>query len=194
MGENVVSEPCFVDDMDDIQRQVGGVFDVVTTTMGVDDGKCVVVGYINDEGLVNGLPLNFLATALFQREIHGDVVVVWGLNGSGKYDGSKYDLPTGMMDFLLHDLVTATAEIYNDAQFTKLMVELAVHKGHISPETYIQYQRDMVSALRGEDRERIMELDAQLTAIVEWCNANVSEAEVAKFILGRIAETETEGE
>ncbi len=67
-----------------IHEQVGGWFDCVRQ----DD----LVGYVHDEGLLIGLPLNPIATALFGRIIVGNCVVYNSVDSKGKYDGADYPL------------------------------------------------------------------------------------------------------
>lgn len=112
-GPNVEPEPVFVEDYQNIQKLVGGHFDVVTTDCNMRD--MMFVGYVNDEGLINGMEINYLATNLFKREIHGDVVVVWGLSPNGEYDGDNYDIPDELYETLVSGLTEGTAQAYNMA-------------------------------------------------------------------------------
>jgi hypothetical protein len=68
-----------------IQEAVGGYIDAVR---GED-----IVGYVNDEGLLMGLPYNTLASILFGRHLVGDVLVVGSFSESGEYDGADYNIP-----------------------------------------------------------------------------------------------------
>ena len=52
-----------------------------------------IVGYVDDEGLLRGLPLNPVATAIFGRILAGTCVVVGSLNPQGESDGEDYDVP-----------------------------------------------------------------------------------------------------
>ena len=67
-----------------IHEQVGGWFDCVST-----EG---IVGYVHDEGLLIGLPINPVATALFGRILVGNCVVYSSVNAKGKYDGDSHPL------------------------------------------------------------------------------------------------------
>ena len=67
-----------------IHEQVGGWFDCVTTES--------LVGYVHDEGLLIGLQLNPIATALFGRILVGNCVVYSHLNDKGEYDGDSHPL------------------------------------------------------------------------------------------------------
>lgn len=76
-----------------LQQLVGGYIDAVR---GED-----FIGYLNDEGLLIGLPLNPIASILFGRTLVGDVVLVGALNDKGKYDGDDHDVPVDLYDDLL---------------------------------------------------------------------------------------------
>lgn len=69
-----------------IHEIVGGWFDCVRGEE--------IVGYVHDEGLLIGLPLNAVASMLFQRPLVGDCVVIGSLNERGEYDGENHDIPT----------------------------------------------------------------------------------------------------
>ena len=64
-----------------IHEQVGGWFDCARQ----DD----LIGYVHDEGLLLGLPLNPIATALFGRIIVGNCVVYNSVDSKGDYDSRK---------------------------------------------------------------------------------------------------------
>lgn len=66
-----------------LQQCVGGLIDAVTNH---DEG---ISGYVNDEGLLIGLPLNPIASILFGRYLVGDVVVC----GAVDDDGNDTDVP-----------------------------------------------------------------------------------------------------
>lgn len=193
-GVRVNPEPCFIDGVDDIQTHVGGMFDVVTTTMGMDNNECVLVGYVNDTGLVDKLPLNYLATALFSREIHGEVVVVWGLDAEGNYDGDNHDLPENIQEFMMTELVRFTAENYNEAVFIKQVCAIAVLKGHKTREEIVAMSDRLYNASILGDVDALADGEAELRDLLDWAGENVSEKDFAEFLLRQIIETDTEKE
>lgn len=73
-----------------IQEAVGGYIDCVR---GED-----IVGYVNDEGLLIGLPFNPLASILFGQRLVGNVLVVGAFSEDGEYDGSDHNLPVWFAD------------------------------------------------------------------------------------------------
>lgn len=119
-GSHVSPEPILMEASSHtaIQEIVGGWFDVVTVKVSYGPNQeCVLVGYVNDEGmLLPDMDLNYLATALFKRELYGNVVVVSGTHpDTGEYDGESYDVPDWAYEGITNDVVTETADAYNDA-------------------------------------------------------------------------------
>lgn len=68
---------------------IGGTLDSVSNK----DGS--VIGYLHDEGLLIGLPINAVASLMFSRPLVGDVVLVGALDENGNYDGENHELPEG---------------------------------------------------------------------------------------------------
>lgn len=95
-----------------IQEIVGGWFDCVRN-YDSDEPTNQIVGYIHDEGLLIGLPINYVASALFARPLVGDCVIVGALSEQGEYDGENHDLPEA---FLTSDFATLAKEVHNDPQ------------------------------------------------------------------------------
>lgn len=71
-----------------ISKTIDGFFDCVYA----NDGK--FHGYVHDEGLLIGLPINAVATALFGRVLAGPCVVFGAYNDQGVRDGNEYSVPT----------------------------------------------------------------------------------------------------
>lgn len=131
-GSNVEPQQIFVGDYKSIQDMVGGNFDCVRTDMGQPD--IALVGYVHDEGLLLELEYNFLATALFKQELHGDCVVLWGLSPNGVYDGDNYDVPSHIAEYLQTELLVQTSSAYNMATSVSFALSYAVSAGIISEE------------------------------------------------------------
>lgn len=102
--------PISVGDYRHINELVGGHFDAVRKDfdpqvliahdeelarelVGNDPQPFTVVGYVHDEGLLIGLPVNPMASIVLQREIAGPCVLVSGTSPNGFYDGDNHDLP-----------------------------------------------------------------------------------------------------
>lgn len=69
---------------DSIRSLVGNWFDCVRA----DE----FVGYVDDEGLLNGAEFNTIASIVFGRYLAGTVVAVGCMNQAGEYDGECYDI------------------------------------------------------------------------------------------------------
>lgn len=52
-----------------------------------------IIGYVDDEGLMNGSKVNLVASIVFGRYLCGTVVVFGCLNADGEYDGDNHDVP-----------------------------------------------------------------------------------------------------
>lgn len=132
-GINVEPEETIVSDAESIQRLVGGNFEVITTTCG-DIPNTLIVGFINEVGAIVGMEYNYLATNLFKREIHGDCVIVWGLNEDNEMDGDIYDVPSDVVKVLSSDLAESSAVAYNMAVGMAGLCNYAVEKGFATEE------------------------------------------------------------
>jgi hypothetical protein len=86
---------------DFIRSVVGGWFDCVYPFSPDPDAKVLdIVGYVHDEGLLDGLEPNIIASALFGRYLVGRCVVVGVTNPDGQYDGGSYDVPHKAMQVM----------------------------------------------------------------------------------------------
>ena len=193
-GTNVSPEPCFVDGYKDIQHHVGGMFDVVTTDMDTfadAEAPCdraQFVGFVSDTGAIDGSDLNYLATALFRRPIHGGAVVLWGLNADYETDGESYDLPDSAVKFLLEDLVYVTADNYNDSLVMDAVLKSCIEVGYIS----MDYAQSLAGrlcnlALEGDVR-RLLETETELLAILEWAHRNLGVPQEVKEAILRVVD------
>lgn len=118
-GVGEIPTEVMIDGLESIQRLVGGNIDSITIdAQEIDSSNAVftLVGYCHDEGLILNLDMNWLASALFERELHGDVVVVSGTSGGGDYDGENYDVPSDMVQWLRTTFVVRVADTYNMAK------------------------------------------------------------------------------
>lgn len=128
--------PIPVTDHKSIHEYVGGWFDCVQTTykaeqfMAETDDEFIAVGYVHDEGAINGMPLNKMATLMFHREVYGDVVVVSGTSPKGVYDGDNYDVPVWFSDAVFSGSLRSTVdELDSQAHFLKDALLRAVREG-----------------------------------------------------------------
>ena len=69
---------------DFIREVVGGWFDCVRGDK--------FHGYVNDTGLIDGLPLNPVASVMFGQILAGDCIVFGSFSASGEYDGYEHSV------------------------------------------------------------------------------------------------------
>ena len=151
-GENVEPEEVFVGDLASIQGMVGGTIDAVRAEY--DD--LVIVGYCHDEGLLLDLPMNWMASALFTRELRGDVVLVSGKSPSGNYDGENYDVPPPFVRWLRTDFIMRVAESYNMSQTITEALSSAVERGFVSMPEIEEVMEFIVGAASRDESEEAM--------------------------------------
>jgi hypothetical protein len=165
-GTGVEPEPCFVDNHEDISRELGGgMFDVVVTSMGQDSGT-QFVGFVRDEFLFDGSEYNYLATALFKRDIRGGCVVMWGVDDTGIIDGEIYDLPEAAYEFLRHDLLEFVSETYNQSVMSTLLVDVGVACGLVSEEWAEELYEDLQNPHDEDAHRRVLAKMNDLTRMV----------------------------
>ena len=93
-GEVVVNDN-FSGSLSDMQAAVGGYIEVALTSL---PG---VIAYINEEGKMQGLPLNEAATALLKYPnddyVVGDMLIL----GAPNWNGDDTDVPEGTLDAIV---------------------------------------------------------------------------------------------
>jgi len=116
---------------------VGGYLDSVSNS----DGS--VVGYLHDEGLLIGLPVNTVASLLFSRPLVGNVVLVGGISPEGEYDGENHDLPDRFFD---ESTLAYWAQVStNDEMVT--IVQAQVSEMDLAPKIYSLTDDEMTTYL-----------------------------------------------
>jgi hypothetical protein len=157
--------PIPVGDHTTIQQYVGGWFDCVQATYKASQflletgDEFVAIGYVHDEGIILGLPLNKMATLMFRRELYGDVVVVSGTSPKGEYDGDNYDVPSWFSDHVFGGaLAEATQELDDKASFMRDALLRSVKEGLLDKQT----ASDLVTAMSeapslDEDETRVIQ-------------------------------------
>lgn len=78
----------------------GETFDAIKETVSSPRGDwfdCVrgdkFHGYVNDTGLIDGLPFNPVCSIIFGQVICGDVIIFGSFSPTGEYDGYEHDVP-----------------------------------------------------------------------------------------------------
>lgn len=89
---------------DFISEVVGGWFDCVR--------EDTFIGYVNDTGLIDGLPINPVASIMFGRVLCGDAILFGALNAQGVYDGENHaiDPQVASVANIQHFLLKMNAE------------------------------------------------------------------------------------
>lgn len=185
-GIGVEIQPVFVGEYTHIQSLVGGPFDVVTRTM--DDGE-IIVGYCHDEGLILDLEQNWFASAFFERDLRGPVVVVGGTSPSGEYDGDNHDISDQFLNFLMGKFTEHVAESYNESVMVTLGIQLARGFGIVDKAEMAQLQRQLRDVVENgaddtELREHIMNIGVRAKQFVEdktVADSNIAD-EVEEFL------------
>ena len=167
-GMGATVRPVEINGIDDIQELVGGHFDAVRQEC---DGV-MAVGYVHDEGLLLDMEPNYLASALFMREIRGNVVVVNGYNGDGEYDGESYDLPTEFVLFLATSFTEKVANAYNQATVTAMALSYCEDNNLASMEELQQLLDDINTYVDDPNRTREQSdaLEAKVNELIERAN------------------------
>lgn len=71
-----------------VASEYGDFFDVVAHT-----GTTRFHGYVNDTGLIDGLPMNPIASIMLGQVVCGNTILFGSLNDKGVYDGDEHDIP-----------------------------------------------------------------------------------------------------
>lgn len=139
-----------VTDLESIQGYVGGLIDAVRQPI---DDNIYVVGYVHDEGLLLDLEMNWIASALFGREIRGNVVLVNGNNDVGEYDGYNHDLPSDFIEYMKTAFLARVATTYNESQIILALLQSAASDDIIEPEKLDELLEALSEAVETGDRD-----------------------------------------
>ena len=163
VGGDVI--PVEVNGYKEIQDKVGGLFDVVRQQVSDD---IVAVGYVHDEGLLLDLDMNWIASALFMREIRGDVVVVNGYSPEGEYDGDDYDLPPAFIDYMKTNFLARVAHSYNESVIMSAAFDYVLDNGLMAEAEVNELLAAMESS--GHTAEELRELRDRMERVIELVN------------------------
>jgi hypothetical protein len=153
-GNGKFPDPIFVNDYEDIQREVGGVFTTVSMRGQVHDNDVNVIGFVPDDIVTaDETTMNWFASALFGQEVYGPCVVAWALSPNGEYDGDIYDMPDFLSEYIFGEFTEFVVRAYGQATSMTRMFQGAVTAGIITDdelESLMQY----IEALTNDDTER----------------------------------------
>lgn len=168
-----------IDSLESIQNYVGGTIDAVRTE--VADTICAV-GYVHDEGLILDLEMNWLASALFSREIRGNVVLVNGYNEDNKYDGDNHDFPDVFVRYMKTSFLKKVADAYNESQMISAMLKYSLDAGLITKEGIDNLLEELGEAILTDDEVGISDLSARLEEIMLKLDNTMGEEASNKLI------------
>ena len=139
-GVGVEPEAVMIDGLESIQKLVGGVIDAVridtqqvNQATGEEEPRFTIVGYVHDEGIMLNLEINWIASALFQQRIVGDVVLVSGNSPTGEYDGENHDIPDTLFRWLSTSFVKHVAKTYNESVMVAEILDYVKNDGGFTP-------------------------------------------------------------
>ena len=168
-----------VDGLESIQSYVGGTIDAVRAE--VADTICAV-GYVHDEGLILDLEMNWLASALFSREIRGNVVLVNGYNEDNEYDGDNHEFPEVFVVYMKTAFLAKVANAYNESQMISAMLKYSLDAGLITKEGIDNLLEELGEAILTDDEVGISDLSARLEEIMLKLDNTMGEEASNKLI------------
>jgi hypothetical protein len=152
-GNGKFPDPIFVNDYEDIQREVGGLFTTVSMRGQVHDNDINVIGFVPDEIVTaDETTMNWFASALFGQEVYGPCVVAWALSPNGEYDGDIYDMPDFLSEYIFGEFTQFVIRAYSEATALTRMFQGAVTAGVIT-EDQLESLMAYVEALTNDDTE-----------------------------------------
>lgn len=89
--------------------------------------------YVNDTGLIDGLPLNPIASIVFGQVICGDVIFFGSYTPAGQWDGEEHDVPECVIDSVKMHWSLLNTNV--DARNARLEIENANERTNWSPTT-----------------------------------------------------------
>lgn len=177
-GVGATVEPVIIDKLETIQGYVGGVIDAVRQQVSKD---ICAVGYVHDEGLLLDLEMNWIASALFMREIRGPVVLVNGFNEANEYDGDNHDLPDAFVEYMQTWFLQKVAETYNESTIVVAMLEMAVEEGVATDEEVDELMIMLESVSKG-DTEQMKVIAEQLKDILVSFDERMADKTTTKLV------------
>jgi hypothetical protein len=172
IGEVCDPEPILIGDYSTINEQIGGYFDTVRCDAVDSDGEPVVlVGYVHDEGRIRNMDINWLASMLFNQQLHGPCVLTWALDETGIMDGDGHDMPEQVSTFICENLLEQARHTLHLTKTIQMLVPLALKRGIITTAE----KDELVHWVEEEDdqdgeTEHASKMRERLEMIVAWGN------------------------
>jgi len=168
--EGAEPTPVSVGDLQTLRDLVGGHIDAVQVEYNTDELpikfsddylSCRVVGYLNDEGLLLGLPMNKLATLVFGRPLFGPVVLVGGDDGGG----NDTPLPEWFLRNIYSGALQETVkELDESAKVLATAVKFGIEDGAIDADL----ARALVGSLMGDDESEAQTAQEIIEGLVKY--------------------------
>ena len=168
-----------IDGLESIQSYVGGTIDAVRAE--VADTICAV-GYVHDEGLILDLEMNWLASALFSREIRGNVVLVNGYNKDNEYDGDNHEFPEVFVRYMKTSFLKKVANAYNESQMISAMLQYSLDTGLITREGIDNLMEELGEAIQADDEVGLEDLSVKIEEIMAKLDNSMGEEASNKLI------------
>lgn len=159
--------PVGISGLESIQQLVGGHIDAVVAQADpadfeVDGNECEIVGYVHDEGILLGLPLNRLATVMFGRELYGPVVVTGTDN-----QGNDAELPEWFLGAVFGGGLVEAVELLNDgARMMRSAFEMAIEDGLITKSDEVE----LLFHLMGQDADLARKAASVISNVMMYYN------------------------
>jgi hypothetical protein len=158
-----------IEDLDDLQRLVGGNIEPLTAQASED---LFITMLINEDGREKDLEMNWIASALFMREIVGDVVLVRSVDENGVLADDFMDLPTEFITWLEERHMPRVADSYNKTMMVSAIFKFAVMENLIPEEEVDDFLADTMVYLEGgevtaEEQKRTTEFIDRVVSIVD---------------------------
>ena len=158
-----------IEDLDDLQKLVGGYIEPLTAQVADD---LFITMLVNEDGHTQDLEMNWIASALFMREIVGDVVLVRSSDENGVLADDFMDLPTEFITWLETKHMPRVADAYNQTLMVSALFKFAVMENLIPEDEVDEFFNDTMIYLEGGDidpelQKKTTEFINKVIAVVE---------------------------
>lgn len=158
-----------IEDLDDLQKLVGGYIEPLTAQASED---LFITMLVNEDGHSQDLEMNWIASALFMREIVGDVVLVRSADENGVLADDFMDLPTEFITWLETKHMPRVADAYNQTLMVSALFKFAVMENLIPEDEVDEFFNDTMIYLEGGDidpelQKKTTEFINKVIAVVE---------------------------
>jgi hypothetical protein len=143
-----------IEDLEDLQKLVGGYIEPLTAQASED---FFITMLVNENGRAEDLEMNWVASALFKREIVGDVVLV---RAQADNNEEFMDLPTDFISWLEERHMPRVADAYNQTMMVSALFKFAVTENLIDEEEVEKFLASTMVFLEGGE---ITEEEQKLT-------------------------------